>query len=382
MSETIEEDEMTEKDEEAPLLELEDVSVHFDEYYTLNPFKSPETVHAVDDVNLEIEEEDMVVLVGESGSGKTTLGKTVIGLERPTDGTVSYRGQDIWVAKDGSGRIDIPYPDIRKSLQIIHQDPSSALNESQTVLNTLSEPLRLRYDDLDLMDRRQRIYSVLEELNLSPPADYASRYPHQLSGGEKQRIVLARALLMDPDLILADEAVSALDVSMRVETMDLMLVLQEEFEMSYLFISHNLANARYLAERADGRIGVMYLGRLVELGTPEQLIENPKHPYTQILRWATPSLSLLEDDSAEASDPPVRAMDVPDAIDPPSGCRFHTRCPFAREACKQEIPPMEANDGEQEVACFRQDETHEYWDSELIDPDAAKRAREQLSLEE
>ena len=357
--------------EEAPLLELDDVSVHFEDESGFNPFSDPEVVHAVDDVSLEIQENDVVVLVGESGSGKTTLGKTAIGLQRPTDGAINYRGQDIWAAKDGQGRIDIAYPEIRQSLQIVHQDPSSALNESMTVLETLSEPLRQRFDDLDIGGRRERIHNVLEQMNLTPPGDYAARYPHQLSGGEKQRIILTRALLMDPDLILADEAVSALDVSLRIETMDLMLDLQDVFDTSYLFISHNLSNARYLAEQADGRIGVMYLGRLVEIGTPEEIIQNPKHPYTKVLKWATPTLSLLDE---ERGSPPVRAVDIPDATEPPSGCRFHTRCPYARETCTEEIPPLESADDGQPAACFRQYDDHPYWDSEWLDEEAARDA--------
>jgi peptide/nickel transport system ATP-binding protein len=358
--------------EEAPLLELDDVSVHFEDQSGFNPFSDPEVVYAVDDVSLEIQENDVVVLVGESGSGKTTLGKTAIGLQRPTDGAVNYRGQDIWAAKDGRGRIDIAYPEIRQSLQIVHQDPSSALNESMTVLETLSEPLRQWFDDLDIGGRRERIYNVLEQMNLTPPGDYAERYPHQLSGGEKQRVILTRALLMDPDLILADEAVSALDVSLRIETMDLMLDLQDVFDTSYLFISHNLSNARYLAEQADGRIGVMYLGRLVEIGTPEEIVRNPKHPYTKVLKWATPTLSLLDE---EEGSPPVRAVDIPNATDPPSGCRFHTRCPFARETCTEEIPPLESADDGQPAACFRQYDDHPYWDSEWLDEEAARDAR-------
>ena len=375
MSEADQEFAEEEEGEEAPLLAMNDVTVHFENVSGLNPFADPEIVHAVDDVSLEMEENDLIVIVGESGSGKTTLGKTAIGLIRPTEGTVEYRGQDIWAAKDGRGRIDIAYQDIRESLQIIHQDPGSALNESLTILDTLSEPLRQRFDELNFLSRRERIYSVLEEVGLTPPGDYAARYPHQLSGGEKQRVVLTRALLMDPDLILADEAVSTLDVSLRLETMDLMLELQEVFETSYLFISHNLSNARYLAEKADGLIGVMYLGRLVEIGTPEEIIQNPKHPYTKVLKWSTPSLSLREEDEVQG-EPPVREIDIPDAVNPPSGCRFHTRCPFARETCTEELPPLEATDGEQEVACFRQYDDHPYWNSEWLDAEAARNAEE------
>ena len=359
---------------DAPLVSLDDVSVHFENVSSWNPLAEPEVVHAVDDVSLDIEENDIVVLIGESGSGKTTLGKTAVGLQRPTDGSIRYRGQDIWDAKDGKGRIDIPYNEIRRSLQIVHQDPSSALNENMTVYDTLTEPLR-RWTDLDLGGRRERIYNVLDQVNLQPAPDYAARYPHQLSGGEKQRVVLTRALLTDPDLVLADEAVSALDVSLRIETMDLMLELQEHFQTSYLFVSHNFSNARYLAEKADGRIGVMYLGRLVEIGTPEEILENPKHPYTQLLQWATPSLALDEPDPGP---PPVREIDIPDATAPPSGCRFHTRCPYARETCTEETPVLESVDGAQPSACFRQyDEgDHPYWSSPLLDESAARRADE------
>jgi len=366
----------SEPPEDAPLLEMDDVSVHFENESTWNPFAEPETVYAVDDVSLEVGEKDVVVLVGESGSGKTTLGKTAIALQRPTEGSIRYRGQDIWAARDGTGPIDIPYPDIRESLQIVHQDPGSALNESMTVLETLSEPLRERFDDLDVGGRRQRIYNVLEEVNLTPPGDYASRYPHQLSGGEQQRVVLTRALLMNPDLVLADEAVSALDVSLRIETMDLMLDLQDVFDTSYLFVSHNLSNARYLAQQAGGRIGVMYLGRLVEIGTPDEVINDPKHPYTRVLKWATPSLALDEDEE-DAGSPPVRTVDIPDAVNPPSGCRFHTRCPYAREACTEELPPFEsADDDDHLAACFRQYDDHPYWESEWLDEAAAQRAQE------
>jgi len=363
--------------EDAPLLELDDLSVHFENESTFNPFADPETVRAIDDVSLAVEENDVVVLVGESGSGKTTLGKTAIALQRPTEGNVRYRGQDIWAARDGTGPIEIPYPEIRKSLQIVHQDPGSALNESMTVLETLTEPLRKRFDDLDVGGRRQRIYNVLEEVNLTPPGDYASRYPHQLSGGEQQRVVLTRALLMDPDVVLADEAVSALDVSLRIETMDLMLDLQDVFDTSYLFISHNLSNARYLAEQAGGRIGVMYLGRLVELGTPQEVINDPKHPYTRVLKWATPSLALDEGENEDAGSPPVRTVDIPDAVNPPSGCRFHTRCPYARETCTEELPVFESAAGDDHrTACFRQYDDHPYWESGWLDEAAARKARE------
>jgi len=352
---------------EDPLVSLDDLHIEFEkEGGILDIFNENDVVQAVSGVDLDIYENDVVAIVGESGCGKTTLGKAAIGLHRPADGSISYRGQDIWAARDGEDSVDIPFEEIRKSLQIIHQDPGSALNQNKRVLSSLERPLKRWNPGMDRNDRESRIYTLLEEVGMTPPTDYAQRYPHQLSGGEKQRVALIRALLMNPDLILGDEAISALDVSLRVEMMDLFLELQETFDTSFLFISHDLANANYLAQHADGRIAVMYLGEIVEVGPVEQIIHNPQHPYTQILRWATPD---LDPDQEEATDVPIRNIDIPDPEDPPSGCRFHTRCPEAREACKQMDPQAYSVGEEHEVSCFRILEEHEYWDSEPVGED-------------
>ena len=351
--------------DQSPLLELDDVKVHFNETDLRQKLRGEEEiVKAVDGINLEIEQNDVVAIVGESGCGKTTLGKTAIGLRRPTGGAVKYRGQDIWKAKDGDSDGELSHKEIRRSMQIIHQDPGSSLNPNRAVLANLLVPLNVTRPDMDATAKERRVYQLLEYLGLKPPEDYANRYPHQLSGGEQQRVALGRALLMEPDVILADEAVSALDVSLRVEMMDLMLDLQEVFDTSFLFISHDFANARYFAEAVDGRIGVMYLGRLVEIGPAEQLIHDPQHPYTKVLTWATP---VLDPDLAEKQDPdpPIRGIDIPDPVNPPSGCSFHTRCPEACEVCTEETPQFYNRDGA-EVACFRMDDTHEYWDSEPL----------------
>jgi peptide/nickel transport system ATP-binding protein len=354
---------------DSPVVELEDVSVHFEQEKLMGLAES-KTVRAVDEVSLAIDENDVVALVGESGCGKTTLGKTAIGLQRPTDGSVRYRGQDVWEAKDrsglfggGLGEDGISHQEIRRSLQIIHQDPGTSLNSNYTVESALSDPMKRWQPELSAQDRRARILGLLEYVGMTPPEDYASRYPHQLSGGEQQRVALIRALLMNPDLILADEAISALDVSLRVGMMDLMLELQDQFETSYLFISHDLSNARYLASKADGRIGIMYLGELVEIGTVEQIFENPQHPYTKVLLWATPDLR-----ADTVTEPPLREIDVPDPANPPSGCRFHPRCPEAREICRTERPEAIQIEGEpgQHAVCFRADENHEYWNSESV----------------
>ena len=348
---------MSSEHSDEPLLSLTDVEVHFENRPGLLDFgDEAQTVRAVDGVSVDIEERDVVSLVGESGCGKTTLGKTAIGLQRPTSGSVKYRGHDIWEVRDGTDT-DITWQEIRRSLQIIHQDPGSSLNPNRRLVSILSEPLRQTGTDLSRGEQRERIYSLLEHVGMTPASDFADRYPHELSGGEKQRVALCRALLMNPDVILADEAISALDVSLRVEMMDLMLELQNEFDTSYVFISHDLSNARYFTQHGGGKIGVMYLGELTEIGPAKDMIADPRHPYSNVLRWATPDLSLRE-----AGEPPMRSIDIPDPVNPPSGCRFHTRCPKAREVCRQESPP-EYQHGDQRVTCFREDSDHKYWSS-------------------
>ena len=339
------------------VVSLSGVDVHFETDGGINPFSDSKTVRAVDDIDLEIAENDVVAIVGESGSGKTTLGKTAVGLQKPTAGTVSYRGQDVWETRKWFSKPEIPFSEIRRSLQIIHQDPESSLNPHKSVRSSLEQPLKKWHTELGPEDREARILAMLARVGMSPPHDYAERYPHQLSGGETQRVALIRALLMNPDLILADEAVSALDVSLRVEMMDLMLDLQDTFDTSFLFISHDLSNARYVAEHAGGRLGVMYLGELVEIGPVEEVLQNPQHPYTKVLTWATPSLAI-----GDTAEPPIREIDIPDPVNPPSGCRFHTRCPNATTYCQETPPePLSTDGSDRRTACHRVDEGSEYW---------------------
>ncbi|WP_247004417.1 ABC transporter ATP-binding protein [Halosolutus gelatinilyticus] len=352
-----------------PLVSLSDIEVRFgSENDGLLDFGDSEVVTAVDGVSLDIYENDVLVLVGESGCGKTTLGKTAVGLQTPTEGSIEYRGRDVWEGASGSTIAD---KEIRRALQIVHQDPGSALNSHQRVRTILEQPLKRWHPELDGNDRIERILGMLEYVGISPPEDYIERYPHQLSGGEQQRVALIRSMLVNPDLILADEAVSALDVSLRVGMMDLMIELQDSFDTSFLFISHDLSNARYLAEKTGGRIGVMYLGELVEIGSAERIIHDPKHPYTKALRWATPELEPDEVDDPDES--PIRTIDIPDQKNIPSGCRYHTRCPEAREICRKQDPGMiDLSDDTraQETACFRADDDHEYWESPPI-PDSS-----------
>ena len=349
-----------------PVISIENVKVHFErEGGLFDFFSKPNVVHAVDNVSLDIHEREVIALVGESGCGKTTLGKTAIGLQRPTSGTVKYHGQDIWDAKNNRGDVQISYEEIRSALQIIHQDPGSSLNPNRKVIANLSEPLRKIHPDLSRNDRAARILGMLETVGMTPPQGYAQRYPHQLSGGEKQRVALIRALLMNPDVILADEAISALDVSLRIDMMDLFLDLREEFNTSFVFISHDLSNARYLTEKANGLIGIMYLGELVEIGPAQEILRDPRHPYTKALRWSTPDLYA----SDERDEMPMRKIDIPDPVDPPPGCRFHTRCPEAREACRKNVPQSLEVDkaGRHRAACFREYDDHEYWNSQPLE---------------
>jgi peptide/nickel transport system ATP-binding protein len=350
---------------DGPLLELDGVEVDFTPGGLVRKYLTDTRIMAVDGVDLEIEENDVVALVGESGCGKTTLGKTAVGLQRPTGGAVKYRGQDIWEAKDSPGSAAINFSEIRRSLQIVHQDPANALNSSRRVRAILSDPLKKWRDDLSPEEREETIYRYLEYVDMTPAKDYADRYPHQLSGGEKQRVVLGRALLMNPDVILADEAVSALDVSLRVDMMDLMLELKDMIDTSFLFISHDLANARYLAKKGDGRIAIMYLGNIVEVGDPDDVLQNPTHPYSKVLRWSTPAIDPETAKQATQEDPPIRRLDVPDPADPPTGCKYHTRCIQAREACTQEEPDLYDTGGTQ-AKCLRALDDHEYWESEEL----------------
>ena len=357
------------------VVSLDGLHVHF-ENSRLFGLKGAETVKAVDGVSLDIHRNEVVALVGESGCGKTTLGKAAIGLHRPSDGSVAYRGTDVWEAKDArgllsrGGDLEHDFEEIRRALQIIHQDPEASLDANSTIESVLAEPLRRWQPDMSRADRREHIHGFLEYVGLEPAGAFADRYPHQLSGGQQQRVALVRALLMSPDLILADEAISALDVSLRINMMDLMLELQEAVDTSYLYITHDISNARYVAKKSGGRIGIMYLGKLVEIGPVDRIIENPQHPYTKALLWATPDLASGERarNTHGIEDAPLRAIDVPDASNPPSGCPFHDRCPDARSICTEAMPGTFEPERAHEVRCFRADDSHEYWErQELTD---------------
>lgn len=330
----------------APLIALERVSVTFTRGL---PWRRRQ-VQAVVRVSLTIHDGEVVALVGESGCGKTTLGRVIVGLQRPTSGRVLYYGTDVRELRGEQ------FHEYRRSVQIVHQDAYTALNPMRTVYQTLSAAF-FRYGLVrNVREAREQVAELLETMGLTPPGDFLDKYPHQLSGGQRQRVVLARAVAVRPRLIVADEPVSMIDVSLRLAILDLMRSLNERFGIAFLYITHDLATARYFVRH--GRIAVMYLGQLVEVGHLQEVIARPRHPYLQALLSAVP---VPDPRVARAKKPlPLRSLDLPDPTRPPSGCRFHPRCPYAEAVCEVEEPPLaEVADGRR-VACHLVDQVPEW----------------------
>lgn len=285
--------------------------------------RSPKTVKAVDDISLKIYEGETLGVVGESGCGKSTLGRTILRLVKRTDGQILFEGQDISNLSGEQMR------QMRRKLQMVFQDPYASLNPRMTVLELIRSPLDAF--GIGTMDERlEKVRKVIRTVGISEEQLY--RYPHEFSGGQRQRIVIARALILNPRFIVCDEPVSALDVSIRSQVLNLIKAIQKEYNLTYLFISHDLSVVRYISDR----IAVMYLGQIVELAEKKDLYERPLHPYTQVLLSAIPI-----PDTEVRREKIILTGDVPSPLSPPSGCRFHTRCPMAMECCRTQAPELQ-----------------------------------------
>ena len=299
-------------------------------------------ITAVDRVSLAFAASEAMCIVGESGCGKTTTGRLLAGLLRPTGGRLLYEGNDVW-EKRGKDLATF-----RRAVQLVHQDPYASLNPVRTVYDTLSAPLFRHRKARGHADARPQIVELLKRVGLTPPDDFIPKYPHQLSGGQRQRVAIARALSVDPKVIVADEAVSMVDVSIRITLLDLLLALRNEFAVTIVLITHDLAVARYFARK--GRIGVMYLGRVVELAPTEALVADPAHPYAAALIGAIPEADPTVTRTKERV--PLRSAEMPSLLEVPSGCSFHPRCPLSEAGlCDVNVPSLLPIPGEREVAC-------------------------------
>ncbi len=330
-----------------PFIEVDNVSKFFGGergFFDTILGREPTPVRAVDEVSLTIGESEIMGIAGESGCGKTTLGKLLVNLYQPTAGEIRFDGE---AYDDLQGE---SLKQFRQRVQMIFQDPFESLNPRFTVMDTVTEPLKVNDIGDSYEDRRERAVRALEDAGLAPAEEYLQNFPRELSGGEQQRVAIARALVVDPDFIVADEPVSMLDVSIRAGVLNLMRDLRDEYDLTYVFISHDLSLIRYMCDRT----AIMYLGDVVEVGDTEDIVTDPQHPYTQALLDAVP----VPDPQGGRNRARI-AGQIPSPEDPPSGCKFHPRCPdYIGDVCEEVDPAMRpAGDATQEVTC------HLYGDS-------------------
>ncbi|GAA4070356.1 MULTISPECIES: ABC transporter ATP-binding protein [Streptomyces] len=306
-----------------PILQVRNLVKHFPLTSGILFRRQVGAVKAVDGVSFDLYQGETLGIVGESGCGKSTVARLLMTLERATAGEVFYKGQDITKL---SGRA---LKAVRRNIQMVFQDPYTSLNPRMTVGDIIGEPFEIHPEVAPKGDRRRKVQELLDVVGLNP--EYINRYPHQFSGGQRQRIGIARGLALNPEIIICDEPVSALDVSVQAQVINLMEKLQNEFNLSYVFIAHDLSIVRHISDR----VGVMYLGKMAEIGTDEQIYEHPTHPYTQALLSAVP---VPDPDAREHRERIILTGDVPSPANPPSGCRFRTRCWKAEDRCSTEVP--------------------------------------------
>ncbi|ACI23553.1 dipeptide transporter ATP-binding subunit DppF [Actinobacillus minor 202] len=323
---------MQKTEQNSPLLDAKNLK----KYYPVKQgmFKKPKLVKAVDGVSFTLERGKTLAVVGESGCGKSTLGRMLTMIEQPTEGELFYNGQNFLVNDKETAALR------RKKIQIVFQNPYSSLNPRKKVGDILEEPLLIN-TDLSAKERKEKVLEMMAKVGLKP--EFYDRYPHMFSGGQRQRIAIARGLMLQPDIVVADEPVSALDVSVRAQVLNLMMDLQEDMGLSYVFISHDLSVVKHIADE----VMVMYLGRCVEQGNVNEIFENPKHPYTQALLSATPKLN-----HEERQERIKLTGELPSPLNPPKGCAFHARCRFATERCRIEQPQLETYADGRKIACF------------------------------
>ena len=329
---------MAENNNNEILLKLENIKKYFPVQKSLIDqifAEKIEYVRAVDDVSLSIKKGEAFGLAGESGSGKTTIGMSAIGLETLTEGKAIFNGIDLTTLSREELR------KLRKRMQVIFQDPMACLNPRMSLGSAVMQGLKIHYPEKS-EDHRDMVLTMFEKVGLTPALFYYNKYPHQISGGQRQRVVIARALITQPDLVLADEPVAMADVSVRALLLDLMVQLKEEFDLTYLFITHDLATAKYICDR----IGILYLGKLAEVSTVEEVYKYPMHPYTKALLAAVPVPNPKKRRTEE-----MPRGEIPNPINPPSGCRFHPRCPIAREDCAEIEPELRELRPDHFVAC-------------------------------